>query len=735
MRNRPALNLAILILIAFLIGNVRADDAGAQDARTPVKRVIVQMIDGTWETRTLAGPNRTIAAMRANDPEIVSVAPPRTYRQFASTTPNDPAYSLQWHLQRNEAVRSWQHGNGSGVVVAVVDSGVDPVSDLACQSYVSPADFIGGQSGVPSDTNGHGTFVTQVIAECTNNGIYGAGTAPGSSIMPLRVLDSGGSTSNWQLFDALFWALDHGADIVNLSLGFPCVSTYPSCSEPPLDYALETLKANGVVVVAASGNDGGQFVSYPANHPSVIAVGASGYDRAVASYSTKGSGLHLVAPTGDENDPSEKTGVIHQGSSGGLVLARGTSFSAPQVTAAYSILLSAGASPGQATSAILRSAQDIAPGGYDTTTGYGELRIRQALAWGGAGLTPPIDDALLHAVGDATGDGNADAVTYDGAFGRWWVLTSDGSLLTAQQWTRYSTVSGWSAHATGDFTGDDRLDLASFHPGNGTWWVSRSTGSAFSTGLWADFSTSTGWGPQLVGDFNGDGKHDIANYHSSNGTWWVSRSTGSGFATALWADFSTASGWKTHLVGDFNGDGRDDIASYHPSNGTWWISRSTGTGFVTTLWADFSTASGWQTHLVGDFNGDSKDDIANFHPGNGTWWVSRSTGSTFSTSLWADFTTSTGWGPQLVGDFNGDNRDDIANYHPSNGTWWVSQSTGGALTTSLWADYSTATGYTAQLVDDFSGDGRDDIANHHQSGSWVISRSTGGGFSTTTWFD
>lgn len=735
MQNRPTGSrtlLAIALTFALALGTI---PALAQEELRP-RRVVVRLSDGSWESRALAGPNHDLKAMLANDPDIVEVGRPLIYGQFASSTPNDPAYDLQWHLKRTQAARAWQHGDGAGVTVAVLDSGVDPVTDLACHSYVAPADFVFGQPGVPLDLNGHGTMVTQVLAECTDNATMGAGTAPGATIMPVRVLDASGFTTSYEIFDGLLWALDNGADVVNLSLGFACLSRYPSCSDPIIDFAIEELVANGVIVVAASGNDAGSFISYPANHPDTVAVGATGSDGRRASYSTGGSGLWVSAPTGDENDPSGRNGVIHQGESGTLEVAAGTSFSAPQVSGAIAILLSAGASPNGALTAILQAASDVSPNGYDTGTGYGELRIRDAQAWGGIGLTPPIADATLHFQGDANGDGRSDVITYDGAFGRWWVLGSSGSAFDARQWTRYSTTSGWSAHRSGDFNGDGRLDLASFHPSNGTWWISRSTGSRFSTELWADFSTASGWGPQLVGDFTGDGSDDIANFHGSNGTWWVSRSRGNSLATSLWADFSTASGWKTHMVGDFDGDGRDDLASFHPSNGTWWVSRSTGSGFDTALWADFSSASGWSVHTVGDFDGDGRDDIANFHPSNGTWWISRSTGSGFATTLWADFATSSGWGPQLVGDFTGDGKDDIANYAVSNGTWWVSRSTGSSLSTSLWADYSTATGYTARLVGDFDGDGRDDIANHHRSGVWIVSRAQpSGGFSTATWYD
>jgi len=355
------------------------------------------------------------------------------------------------------------------------------------------------------------------------------------------------------------------------------------------------------------------------------------------------------------------------------------------------------------------------------------------------GATDPCPTAVpalgsFRGVGDFSGDGRSDAVTYDLGSGRWFVFQSDGSGFAPQLWSQFTTRSGWSSRLVGDFSGDNRDDVANFHPSNGTWWVSRSTGALFSSSVWADFSTANGWGTRLVGDFNGDGRDDIANYHPSTGGWWVSRSTGSAFVTTMWADFATFCGWKTHLVGDFNGDGRDDIASYHPSNGTWWISRSTGTGFVTTMWADFATASGWSSHIVGDFNGDGRDDIANYIPTNGTWWVSRSTGSAFATTKWADFSTGTGWGAQVAGDFNNDGRDDIGNYHTASGGWWVSRSNGAAFTTTRWADFTTTTGWTNQMIGDFNNDGRADIANRHTSGNWIVSRSTGTTFNTTTWY-
>ncbi len=733
--------LRIGLPAALLLGLIGAPLPGAAAEAGPAVeplRVMVQLDDGSWEARTVhpGPPSELLALTQSSD--ILDIRPMRVYSQLgASVPPSDPTYPSQWHLTRNQAPRSWRHGDGSGVTVAVIDSGVAPTSDLACHSYVAPFDFRpGGGPFLPSDSNGHGTFVTAVLAECTDNALSGAGTAPGVTVMPIGVLDSSGLTDTFSIYQALYWALDHGADIVNLSLGLSCTDSYPACSDPALNSAISDLVDAGVVIVAAAGNDGSGHLAYPANHPSVVAVGASSYDAQRADYSSFGSGLDLVAPTGDSGDPTNRRGVIHQGVSGDR-LAQGTSFSAPQVAGALAILRSAGfSSVAQAWTALLQSADDISSSGYDTATGHGDLRIREALAWGGAGITPPIADAGSQVVGDFTGEGRSDALTYDKRFGRWWALVADGLEFVPDEWTRLSTVTGWSSRLVGDFNGDGRDDLASYHPGTGNWVVSRSTGSGFTNSVWSTFSTKTGWARHVVGDFNNDGRDDIANYHPSNGNWVVSRSTGSDFSNSVWSTFSTKTGWARQLVGDFNGDDRDDIANYHPGSGNWVVSRSTGNGFSSRTWSNFSTKSGWSRQLVGDFNGDDRDDIANYHPGSGNWVLSRSTGSDFSNSVWSTFSTKTGWNTQAAGDFNGDGRDDIANYHPGSGNWVISRSTGGGFTNSVWSTFSTKTGWSAQLVGDFNADDRADVANYHAAnGSWVVSRSTGAGFTNRVWHD
>lgn len=164
-------------------------------------RVMVQLADGRWEARNISDDTPSAMQQLLSQDEIRAVEPMRLYRQFDHPNPpSDPAYSSQWHLHRNQAARSWKFGDGTGVVIAVVDSGVSPVTDLACHSYVAPYDFRSNQETVPPDSNGHGTFVTAVVAECTNNGLAAAGTAPGASIMPLGVIVSDGSSTSEKLY-------------------------------------------------------------------------------------------------------------------------------------------------------------------------------------------------------------------------------------------------------------------------------------------------------------------------------------------------------------------------------------------------------------------------------------------------------------------------------------------------------------------------------------------------------
>ena len=207
--------------------------------------------------------------------EATEPRPPPAARSRPSATPrsadggksfpNDACFKYQWHLRQIGMPAAWKQGNGKGAVVAVIDTGVTKVGDLADTKFVPGYNFVANNANADDD-HGHGTHVAGTIAESTNNGIGVAGVAYGASIMPLKVLSARGSGSMGGIAQAIRWAADHGANVINMSLGGPfAVSTLAS--------AVKYAHGKGVVVVAAAGNDGRGKVGYPARYPGVIAVG------------------------------------------------------------------------------------------------------------------------------------------------------------------------------------------------------------------------------------------------------------------------------------------------------------------------------------------------------------------------------------------------------------------------------------------------------------------------------
>ncbi|MGH2807852.1 MAG: S8 family serine peptidase [Actinomycetota bacterium] len=247
--------------------------------------------------------------------------PPPGGRGTYPPTPNDPyfgpgedidplgatRFGMQWGPQQIEANEAWQEdrATGSGVKVAVLDSGVDlGHPDLACPGkldVVSGSDVVAGDS-VPDDENGHGTHVAGIIGACTNNGVGIAGVAPDATIIPIRLLNAAGEGTDDQLIAGIERSTEAGAHVINLSLGYPPGKEIIN-DVSSIDAALEAAAAEGVVIVAAAGNDSLPLCEYPALAEDVICVGATdsrdnkSWYSTFANKTTRG-GPALVAPGG-----------------------------------------------------------------------------------------------------------------------------------------------------------------------------------------------------------------------------------------------------------------------------------------------------------------------------------------------------------------------------------------------------------------------------------------------------
>ncbi len=305
--------------------------------------------------------------------------------------PNDQYYSYQWHLPQVQADAAWNINRGWNVTVAVVDSGVSKGDDLACRTFVSPYSAITDTPGETAarDQNGHGTHVAGTIGQCTNNNIGVAGMAPNVALMPVRVLDASGSGTMADAATGINWAVEHDADVINLSLGMECEgSTWPSCSQAIVNDAIDKATNHDVLIVAAAGNSNGSTPYFPANHPDVIAVAAVDYNRHRTWYSNRGDALTISAPGGDTNQDANHDGyddgVLQQtfvNNKWDYYFLEGTSMASPHVAGAAALLRSyvPGASREQVKQALIHTAKDLGAPGFDNLYGYGLLQTADAL--------------------------------------------------------------------------------------------------------------------------------------------------------------------------------------------------------------------------------------------------------------------------------------------------------------------------------------------------------------------
>lgn len=206
--------------------------------------------------------------------------------------PNDPNYSQQWNLRSINVEAAWDETRGSGITVAVIDTGISPVPDLNDTKLVEGYDFVNDRVDA-FDDNGHGTHVAGTIAQSTNNSYGVAGVAYEASLMPLKVLSAGGGGTTSDIAEAIKFAADNGADVINMSLGGGGES---KLMQEAIDYAYN----KGVAIIAAAGNANQNSASYPARYPHVLGVSAVDSAGIKAPYSNYGAGVDISAPGGSE---------------------------------------------------------------------------------------------------------------------------------------------------------------------------------------------------------------------------------------------------------------------------------------------------------------------------------------------------------------------------------------------------------------------------------------------------
>jgi len=220
---------------------------------------------------------------------VVVRAAPDVVSHVLDTTPNDSEWPAQEGLRVVGLPRAWDTSRGSSrVVVAVIDTGVDP-NQPDLRGALVPGINLVNPGAPPLDDHGHGTAVAGVLAARSDNKQGMAGVCWFCVVMPVKVLDSSGSGDDTVIAAGIVWAVDHGARVINMSLGGPGTS-------PPLTNALSYAAKKDVVVVAAAGNSGTTTLFYPAADTSVLSVaGTTTADKAYA-WSNYGSWVDVAAP-------------------------------------------------------------------------------------------------------------------------------------------------------------------------------------------------------------------------------------------------------------------------------------------------------------------------------------------------------------------------------------------------------------------------------------------------------
>ena len=275
-------------------------------------------------------------------------------RQRERFTPDDPWFSRQWHMEMIHTPEAWKITSGKGAIVAVIDTGVawkdlpgvaKQVPDLAGTAFTKGETFVSGALKDGLDDHLHGTHVAGTIAQTTHNALGVAGVAFESTIMPLKVLGGDGRGSVPGIANAIRYAADHGAQVINMSLGGPLPSAV-------LGKAVAYAHDKGVTVVCAAGNEKRSRVGYPAAHDGAVAVAAVDGTGLRSWYSNWGKDLDVSAPGGDTRADKNGDGfpdgvlqntiLLQNPMHSDYMWLQGTSMASPHVAGVAALVVSRG---------------------------------------------------------------------------------------------------------------------------------------------------------------------------------------------------------------------------------------------------------------------------------------------------------------------------------------------------------------------------------------------------------
>ena len=346
---------------------------GAQLVKVPAGRE-AQVLEGLSRNPAVeyAEPDEPVAAATADEYFPRQYALQNTGQQFSNTAGTLSVAGGAADADV-DAVEAWGVTKGSGIKVAVLDSGVASDNVDITPKVVARANFTNGKAG--EDNYGHGTHVAGIVAATADNTLGVAGVCPGCTILDGKVLNDSGVGSSSSLANGINWAVSNGAKVINMSLGVRASRT--------LETAINNAWSKGVVLVAAAGNGSNQTKIYPGAYPNVIAVGATDNTDAKASFSTYGASWVDVAAPGVNIYSTFPNHTFVLGTqnnrSFGYDVGNGTSMSAPIVAATAALAWSSHAGATNTTvRANLDSTADKSPG-TGTYWAHGRVNANNAV--------------------------------------------------------------------------------------------------------------------------------------------------------------------------------------------------------------------------------------------------------------------------------------------------------------------------------------------------------------------
>ncbi|WHY92352.1 S8 family serine peptidase [Neobacillus cucumis] len=299
--------------------------------------------------------------------KVLSMERSVLYKPFS--VPSDPKTKDEYYLSMLKIPEAQKLKGKNKITVAVIDTGIDG-NHPELKGKVLPAvnEINPMNHGAPDQ---HGTHVTGIIAAAKGNGIGGYGINPNVKILPIDVFDRDGFITDYTIAQAVLYAANHGAKVINMSLGSPIPSSI-------LGDAVKTAIQKGVTVVAASGNDGTSAPNYPASYEGVIGVGSINKSKHLSYFSSYGPSMDIVAPGEDIYAPFydyEKKSTFQTLS--------GTSMASPMVAGAASLLLSKypKLKPAQVEYILEHTTNDLGAKGYDVKYGKGLVNPVAALKY------------------------------------------------------------------------------------------------------------------------------------------------------------------------------------------------------------------------------------------------------------------------------------------------------------------------------------------------------------------